>query len=145
MITRFIFICIALCVLCSAAQGRAAAVQGQGERKESGTRRRTRLFRRIHRRRGVHSDGRRLWGFVKKAGNSIAHAAESAGKSIAHAATSLTKKSTWDSAGKAISSAAKTVAKTATTVADGAVKGAEDVVTVPLAGAAALAKVAGAK
>ena len=87
---------------------------------------------------GIGSDGRRLW-------SSLGKAFESAGKSIGHAATSLTKKSTWDSAGKAISSAAKTVAKTATTVADGAVKGAEDVVTVPLAGAAALAKVAGAK
>ena len=51
----------------------------------------------------------------------------------------------WGSIGKAVSSAGKWVGKAATTVADGAVKAVETVGTAPLAGAAALAKAAGAK
>lgn len=131
MITRFMFVCVALCILCSVARGRAALPEE--DHKEEilrGAGRRTRLFRRILHRRGVRSDGRRqLWGFVKKATKSVGKAFSSAGKAVA----------------SGVSSAAKAVAKTATTVANGAVKAAETVATAPLAGAAALAKVAGAK
>ena len=131
MITRFIFVCIALCVLCSVARGRAALTEEEPDEEIlSGVSRRTRLFRRVLHRRGVPSDGRRqLWG-------SIGKAVSSAGKWTAKAA---------DTVGKGVSTAAKAVGKATTTVADGAVKVAETVVTAPLAGAAALAKVAGAK
>ena len=89
----------------------------------SGVSRRTRLFRRVLHRRGVRSDGRRqLWG-------SIGKGLSSAGKAIS----------------KGVSTATKAVGKVATKAADIAVKAVETVGTAPLAGAAALAKAAGAK
>ena len=124
MITRFVFVCIALCVLCSVARGRAALTEEEPDEEIfSGVSRRTRLFRRVLHRRGVRSDGRRqLWG-------SIGKGLSSAGKAIS----------------KGVSTATKAVGKAATTVANVGVKAANGVVTVVGDGAAGLAKVAGDK